>query len=564
MSFLENSKFAFRLLVKPEKARLLFVLLFQMLTGLLDLLGVVSITLFSLFIIRGDSKSDLVSRLIPYLNSLDSQTALRVLGAIAVISLLSKTLFSYLSIRLLARELSKIQFRLSTQIFRKSFSLQENRFKEIAAQDLGTNVVDGTGAITVGILGGVLVIISESFLLLILFLPILILSPILGLALVSIFGLAFFFLQNFLSEWTRKVGKQRFISQNIARNDIYLSGKLSKSIYAGMRYDYFNNVVENHMKIASKSNSESFLIQQIPKYVLEITVVLIGFSTAVILSLLGSFGKSISLLAMIISASTRLLPSLLKIQSSFILNKASSGESANLINLLKEIGDSQEPDFKQNKSRLIEITPPKIRVIDLGFSYKNEMNPLFQNFSLDIDRNALTLIKGESGSGKTTLIDLILGLRKPDYGKIDIENGSLKDCILGYMMQDTSLLNGTIAQNISLCYSDIDMDRVNELMSALGINEFAESNSEMDIGGYGQELSGGQKQRIGLARALYQKPNLLVLDEPFSAIDRATCIELVEIVSNLRKNCTIIVISHDDYFDEVADKVVQIRDASNV
>ena len=167
MSFLENSKFAFRLLVKPEKARLLFVLLFQMLTGLLDLLGVVSITLFSLFIIRGDSKSDLVSRLIPYLNSLDSQTALRVLGAIAVISLLSKTLFSYLSIRLLARELSKIQFRLSTQIFRKSFSLQENRFKEIAAQDLGTNVVDGTGAITVGILGGVLVIISESFLLLI-------------------------------------------------------------------------------------------------------------------------------------------------------------------------------------------------------------------------------------------------------------------------------------------------------------------------------------------------------------------------------------------------------------
>jgi ABC-type bacteriocin/lantibiotic exporter with double-glycine peptidase domain len=97
-------------------------------------------------------------------------------------------------------------------------------------------------------------------------------------------------------------------------------------------------------------------------------------------------------------------------------------------------------------------------------------------------------------------------------------------------------------------------------MNEMSINIFTNSDSEFLIGGYGQDLSGGQKQRIGLARALYEEPNLLVLDEPFSATDRETCIELVEIVGRLRSKCTVIVISHDDYFDRISDKIIRMEE----
>ena len=561
MSFIENFKFAFRLLNSREKKKLLGVLTFQTLTGLLDLIGIMSISLLTLFIANGKSSGNLVSRFLPFLNSQDLITTLRLLGVVSIVSLLLKTLLSFIAVRLLSSELSKIQLRLSTDIYRSAFRLEEPRFKALASQNLGSNVVDGTEAVTIGILSSTIVIFSESFLLFILFLPILLISPLLGLSLISIFGIAFYFLQHFLGEWNRNIGHQRFSSQNTARNDIYLSGKLSKTIYAGKRFDYFQNTFHNQMDLVSKANGDSFLIQQVPKYVLEVTVVLIGITSSTILYFMGSFGKSLSVLALIVAASTRLLPSLLRIQGSFIVNKTSSGGSSELIKLLNEVVITNQPLPSLRVDRLRELrNSPKIEVKNLDFQFSESEIPIFQDLNLVFESNSITLLKGESGSGKTTLVDLILGLRAPDKGIINIDGKSLNENTIGYMMQETTLLNGSVAQNIALRYKDIDLRRVNELMNEMGINVFTNSDSEFLIGGYGQDLSGGQKQRIGLARALYEEPNLLVLDEPFSATDRETCIELVEIVGKLRSKCTVIVISHDDYFDRISDKIIRMEE----
>ena len=561
MSFIENFKFAFRLLNSREKKKLLGVLAFQTLTGLLDLIGIISISLLTLFIANGKSSGNLVSRFLPFLNSQDLITTLRLLGVVSIVSLLLKTLLSFIAVRLLSSELSKIQLRLSMDIYRSAFRLEEPRFKALASQNLGSNVVDGTEAVTIGILSSTLVIFSESFLLLILFLPILLISPLLGLSLISIFGIAFYFLQHFLGEWNRNIGHQRFSSQNTARNDIYLSGKLSKTIYAGKRFDYFQKTFHNQMDLVSKANGDSFLIQQVPKYVLEVTVVLIGITSSTILYFMGSFGKSLSVLALIVAASTRLLPSLLRIQGSFIVNKTSSGGSFELSKLLNEVVITNQSLPSLRVDRLREQShSPKIEVKNLDFQFSESEIPIFQNLNLVFESNSITLLKGESGSGKTTLIDLILGLRAPDQGVINIDGKSLNENIIGYMMQETTLLNGSVAQNIALRYKDIDLRRVNELMDKMGISVFTNSDSEFLIGGYGQDLSGGQKQRIGLARALYEEPNLLVLDEPFSATDRETCIELVEIVGKLRSKCTVIVISHDDYFDRISDKIIRMEE----
>lgn len=564
MSFLENAKFAITLLKRREKFKLAGILLFQTLTGLLDLLGIISISLVSLYLINGKSSESLGSRLFPFLNLFDLSFVLKLLGMIAILSLLLKTTLSYFSIRMLSRELSSIQLRLSTELFTRSLKLTEQRFKELSAQNLGSNVVDGTEAITIGILSSTIVIFSESFLLLILFAPILIVSPLLGISLILIFGIAFYFLQNYLSDWNRQVGEQRFESQNDARNDIYLTGKLSKTIYAGERLGYFEGALKKHMKVVSKANGESFLIQQVPKYVLEITVVFIGVASTVLLLLMGSLGKSISILAMIIAVSTRLLPSLLRIQGSFIVNKTNSGGSSNLVELLKEI--DLTTDFqKSSKETKPEIgkKAPGIRIENLDFCFQDEGVPIFKNLNLEFPPQSITVIKGDSGSGKTTLVDLILGLKSPTGGQITVNNIQNGNLIAGYMMQETTLLNGSVAQNISLCFEDFDLARVEKLMKQMGIDKFTNSDADFILGGYGQDLSGGQKQRIGLARALYQEPNLLVLDEPFSAIDQETCIELVGIVTELKNECTVIVISHDSDFDTSANFVIQMQDITS-
>ncbi len=561
MSFVQNFKFAYRLLNNREKKRLLRVLAFQTLTGLLDLIGILSISLLTLFIANGKSSGNLVSRYLPFLSSQDLITTLRLLGTISIVSLLLKTFLSFIAVRLLSSELSKIQLRLSSDIYRSAFRLEEPRFKALASQNLGSNVVDGTEAVTIGILSSTLVIFSETFLLLILFLPILLISPLLGLSLISIFGIAFYFLQHFLGEWNRNIGHQRFSGQNTARNDVYLSGKLSKTIYAGKRFDYFQKTFHNQMDLVSKANGDSFLIQQVPKYVLEVTVVLIGITSSTILYFMGSFGKSLSVLALIVAASTRLLPSLLRIQGSFIVNKTSSGGSAELIKLLNEVVITNQPLPSLQLNRLRELNhSPRIEVKNLEFQFSESEIPIFQDLNLVFERNSITLLKGESGSGKTTLVDLILGLRTPDKGIIEVDGKTLNENVTGYMMQETTLLNGSVSQNIALRYKEIDLGRIHELMDEIGINIFTNSDSEFLIGGYGQDLSGGQKQRIGLARALYEEPNLLVLDEPFSATDPETCIELVEIVGRLRSKCTVIVISHDDYFDRISDKIIRMEE----
>jgi len=565
MSFMRNFQLAFNLLRGRERKRLLGVLFFQTVTGLLDLLGILSISLLSLLIANGGVAGNSIAKYLPFLSTQELATTLRILGGIAIISLLSKTLLSFLAIKLLARELSRIQLRLSSDIYKGVFGLTEPRFKAITAQDLGSNVVDGTEAVTIGILSSSLVIFSESFLLLILFVPILIISPFLGLSLVAIFGAAFYFLQHYLGEWNRKIGKQRFEGQNAARNDVYLSGKLSKTIYAGKRFDYFQNAFQNQMNLVSKANGDSFLIQQVPKFVLELTVVLIGISTASILYLMGSFGKSISILALIVAASTRLLPSLLRIQGSFIVNKTNSGASHNLIELLNEVDITKDLGFASQETNISKFEySPKIMIENLDFRFAETNLMVFEKLNIVFESNSITLLKGDSGSGKTTLVDLILGLQSPTKGEVRLNGSDLDVNEVGYMMQETTLLNGSLSQNISLCYSNIDFIRVSYLMSELGINSFSNTDPNFQIGGYGQELSGGQKQRIGLARALYKKPNLLVLDEPFSAIDRETCLDLVRVVEKLKMECTVIVISHDDYFDQVADKIIYMKDISKI
>ncbi|ACD51829.1 betaine/proline/choline family ABC transporter ATP-binding protein [Clostridium botulinum] len=196
--------------------------------------------------------------------------------------------------------------------------------------------------------------------------------------------------------------------------------------------------------------------------------------------------------------------------------------------------------------------------------FKNQT--VLKDVSFKIDKGELVSIIGESGCGKTTTLKMINSLIKPSSGKIliDGENIGFKDVIklrrnMGYVIQQTGLFpHMTIRENIEIIPRLEKVEKANiekktyELMDMVGLN------AEEYLDRYPTELSGGQQQRIGVARAFATNPEIILMDEPFSALDPITRLqlqdELIDLQSKVRK--TIVFVTHDmDEAIRIADKI---------
>ena len=190
----------------------------------------------------------------------------------------------------------------------------------------------------------------------------------------------------------------------------------------------------------------------------------------------------------------------------------------------------------------------------VAFRYGTRVK-VFDSFSLRIKKGNVTAIVGESGSGKSTLISLLQNLYPLQSGQIligdldlkHIENESLRT-LISVVPQKIDLFTGNVIDNIAVGDFSPDMELIIETCKSIGILEFIEglpNGFHTYLGENGATLSGGQKQRIAIARALYKKPEVLVLDEATSSLDSNSENYIQKTVANLRKNNkTIILIAH--------------------
>ena len=167
---------------------------------------------------------------------------------------------------------------------------------------------------------------------------------------------------------------------------------------------------------------------------------------------------------------------------------------------------------------------------------------------------------GKSGAGKTTLINLLLGLLKPSQGKII--NNFLNP---SFVSQSPYLLDDSIKNNIALGVDEnkIDLNFVNTCLEKVQLKEFVNSQEkgiDTIIGEKGARISGGELQRLALARALYRKPDIIILDEPTSSLDKITEQNILEILSLLSKECSVIIVTHNLDNIKYCDRIMQIED----
>ena len=208
-----------------------------------------------------------------------------------------------------------------------------------------------------------------------------------------------------------------------------------------------------------------------------------------------------------------------------------------------------------------------IQLKDINFKYPENNQNTLNKINLHINKGDFIIITGESGNGKTTIAKIITGFIRPDSGELLIDNIKVEHFdqikhLIGYVTQDFFLYDTSLLENIAIHEDSekTDLERVYAIIRSTGLEELMNtlpSGIYHQIGERGAKLSGGQKQRIAIARALYKKNQVLVLDEPTGSLDKENEMELLDTIYNLSKNenISVVIITHRinavNYFDAI-------------
>lgn len=215
----------------------------------------------------------------------------------------------------------------------------------------------------------------------------------------------------------------------------------------------------------------------------------------------------------------------------------------------------------------------KIQFEEVSFRY-GWRNLIFKNLNLTIFKGDKIAFVGESGSGKSSLIKLLLKYYSIESGNILIDNQNISEIDfydlrnkIAYVPQEVFLFSGSILSNLIMDNKEINEKEVMDVCKLVGAHDFIERlplQYQTQIAENGVDLSGGQKQRLSIARALLRKPEILILDEATSNLDSLTEKIIEEVLLNLEKSITLIIISHRLSFTRKVDKIFVMKNGQIV
>lgn len=317
----------------------------------------------------------------------------------------------------------------------------------------------------------------------------------------------------------------------------------------------------------------SEILGMVPKYCVEASC-MTGLLVAILLKMY--FGQKdlidfIPQLSVFAIASVRLLPSVGRINQYFTYILYEQPSIALVYHDLQEVENIEE-QTKQNQDWKLKS---ELRICSISYHYPNTDKNVLENASMVIRKGTMIGLVGASGAGKSTLADIILGLLTPQMGKIYADDLDVLKNVqtwqqeIGYIPQVIYLSDDSIRNNIAFGVpeDEIDDTRVRLAAEQAQLADFIDllpDGYQTSVGDRGIRLSGGQRQRIGIARALYNDPELLILDEATSALDHDTETAVMEAIDHLQGQKTMIIIAHRLSTIANADCIYEVADGKIV
>lgn len=391
------------------------------------------------------------------------------------------------------------------------------------------------------------------------------LEPVLTLVLIILVGVFLLFVKKWLKKVINRYAIENFEAQSQTTKWINQSVGGLKSIWVKKRQSFFIHQYSKAAEHSAYSNGRYTAIDNIPKVLIDTACMVIMFIVmAVQLGMSGNVTQSLPMFATFALAAMRLIPVVGQVTTTInaigfyrpSLDAISAMLESKDFNLA-DIDAKQETqgETKQNAQIYHPFLEQSIEVEHIAFKFDDAQEPLYSDLSLSIPAKKAVAFVGTTGSGKTTLADIILGLQKPMRGRICVDGIDIEEqpewwaSMIGYIPQFIYLSDDTIRANVSFGIESTEIDDalVWECLERAQIADFVRSlpqGVDTLTGENGIRLSGGQRQRIGIARALYAKPQFLLMDEATSALDNDTEKAIVDSINTLSGDVTLLIIAH--------------------
>jgi len=550
-----------KVLSKNDRKKIVLVIFLQITFGFLDLIGVGIVGIIGALAISGVGSQESGNRVnsvleFLHLGNQPFQYQVAILGFFAAGLLVGKTIFSIIFTRRTMFFLSRRGAQLSANLISKLFAQSLITLQSKSMNEMMYSLTTGVGIITVGVLGSTVSLVSDVSLLIVMAVGLFFVDPTIAFSIFFIFGLIGLLLYKLMHIKVRELGlKQSEIGIRSGEKILEVISSYRETVVRNRR-DYYSRVIgKQRLELADISAEMSFM-PNISKYVMEVTVVIGSIVVCAIQFMAQDAVHAVAVLSVFLAASTRIAPAILRIQQGAISIRGSLGAANPTLELIEMLGSLKSIE---KTSDLVETKhvgfQAKIKLENVSLTYPNKEIPAISGINLNIEPGQIVALVGPSGAGKTTIVDVLLGILKPDFGTVQISELPPLDCIskwsgaISYVPQDVMISNGTIRENVAMGFPKevVTDELVWDALEVAQLSSFTKSlpnGLDTPVGDRGTKISGGQRQRLGIARAMFTKPALLVLDEATSSLDGETEANISEAVQLMRGSVTVLMIAH--------------------
>lgn len=538
-----------------EKKIFILIIFFFLVLGFLEIISISLIIPILEILINGEKKSSLSN----FLFFKDFNLNVKIILIMFISSIVVKNLFlilmTYVNSKFIIELTNKIQSELIINFLNKKLIDKNKQHSSKILRDITSEA----NLFSSGYVGPTMSSISQLILIFFIIFFLFIFNFKVTLVICLIILIISFLIKTFFGKILKNYGEKRVVLSEVFFRTLKNCFDFAKEIKILNLMDYFTSQFNNNLNQQKKIGLKRALIGQLPRFILELSFSIFIISY-IFFNLKAQNSNLIIEIGVYVSCIFRIMPTVNGLFANYQKIKYAKNIYNNLIYLFekKEITENYKNISFKNS----------IKLENVSFSFDNKKN-LLDNVNLEIRKNSKIGIMGSSGSGKTTLINLIMGFIKPTHGRILIDNqhdiymNSKWLNLISYVPQNIVILDDDIKNNIVLfdTFRKFNYDDYKNIIKQAQLVELEKKIIERgykSLGEAGSNISFGEKQRIGLARALYRRSQILILDEPTNFLDKVNVELFINTLEKFFQDKTIIILSHDKNVLRICEKTYNL------